>query len=112
MDSKTNPPQHRDGQQQHGLHQVGADHERESAPAVDNGSDDEAEDQIRQPPCGVEPTDVRRRAVERENHQRLKSEQGYVGAESRDRVGTPVPQERSRGKTALLVTLASLASAT
>ncbi len=87
------PPQQRDRQQEHGLHQVGAHHQRQPAATVDERADDQAEDQVGQPPRGVQPPDVGGRAVEGQHHERLEREEGDVGAQARHGLRPPVVRE-------------------
>ena len=45
-----------------------------------DSAEDEPEGEVRQPSRSVEPTNVRRRAVKGEDHQRLQGKQGDIGA--------------------------------
>ena len=56
---RVEPPQQRDDQQQPGLDEVGADHQRKPSPPVDDGAHDQAEHEVGQPPRRVQPADVR-----------------------------------------------------
>jgi hypothetical protein len=81
------PPQHGHQGQDAGAGEIGGDQDGAPSSAVDQHTEDEAEQQVRQPAARVEEADIHRGAAEGRHHEHLQREDGHVVTETGDRLG-------------------------